>query len=59
MWFVLADIMTGEVDLADICFLAAMVVSIVAAVLFFLARNVASGFLASGVALISLGFMAL
>lgn len=56
---VLADIVSGEVDWADIVFLAAVIVAIVAAVLSFQARNVMTGLSFVVLGLIALGWLLL
>lgn len=56
---ILAEIMSGEVDLADVLFLFAFLVTAVAAILYFTTRNYAMGLLSAGSALIAFGLMAL
>jgi hypothetical protein len=59
----IADLMTGEVDLADVLFLFAVIAAAVSALIFVSAKpplqHVAHALLAFAVALIAFGFMAL
>jgi hypothetical protein len=55
----LAEIESGNLDLADVAFLIAVVVFVVAAVLRFLARTFDSALVASGLALATFGWLVL
>ena len=55
----LATIMSGEVDLADVLFLIAFVVFAVAFVLRVMVKNVDGALVAAGLALVSFAWLAL